>query len=84
MRKAILSAVASFGIALSVLSSGGCAAVASSLPTATNLNGDAWYTECKGFFGLCFSSKVYYCPTPQGVRPAACREARMVEKPKSK
>jgi predicted alpha-1,6-mannanase (GH76 family) len=42
---------------------------------AQNANGDAWYTEATGFFGMTWESKVYYCPAPTS-GPAHCVEAR--------
>jgi hypothetical protein len=51
----------------------GCTSVVSSLPTSTNVNGDAWYTTKK-----MFKSKVYYCPAPTS-GPATCTEAKYVD-----
>lgn len=50
-----------------------CTHYVSSVPTANNMNGDAWYTTRK-----MFSSKVYYCPAPSS-GPATCTEAKMVD-----
>jgi len=49
-----------------------CTHYVSSIPTATNVNGDAWYSTRK-----MFSSKVYYCPAPSASQ-ATCTEAKMV------
>ena len=43
---------------------GGCGAVLSSGGTYQNANGDAWYTEGTGFFGMYWGSHIYYCPPP--------------------
>ena len=51
----------------------GCVNYVSSVPTATNFNGDAWYTTRK-----MFKSTVYYCPAPSS-GPATCTEAKMVD-----
>jgi hypothetical protein len=51
----------------------GCVNYVSSTATATNVNGDAWYTTRK-----MFSSKVWYCPAPSG-GAATCTEANMVD-----
>lgn len=64
--------------AAALASSMGCAYVTSSQPSATNVTGEAWYTEATGFFGLFWGSKVYYCPAPTAAGPATCKEAKMV------
>jgi hypothetical protein len=57
---------------------GACSVVTSSIPSMTNDTGEAWYTESKGFIGITWGSKVWYCPPPtQG--PATCKQAKMVE-----
>lgn len=49
-----------------------CTHYVSSIPTANNVNGDAWYSTRK-----MFSSKVWYCPAPSGGQ-ATCTEAKLV------
>jgi hypothetical protein len=49
-----------------------CQHYVSSIPTANNVNGDAWYSTRK-----MFKSKVWYCP-PASNGPATCTEAKMV------
>ena len=65
-------------MALAVMSLSACSAVLSSTPTTPSVNGDAWYTEVTGFFGMAFSSRVYYCPAPTD-GAAVCKEAKYVE-----
>lgn len=56
---------------------GACSVVTSSLPSLTNTTGEAWYTESKGFAGITWGSKVWYCPPPtQG--PVTCKQAKMI------
>lgn len=78
MTKLFKCAVVACAIAL-----GGCGAVLSSGGTYQNANGDAWYTEGTGFFGMYWGSHIYYCPPPSS-GPAVCQEARYVELPKQK
>lgn len=56
----------------------GCTHVISTMPSATSVTGEAWYTEAKGFCGIYWGSKVYHCPAPSADGPAMCQEARMV------
>ncbi len=65
-------------------SSMGCAYVTSAGPSATNVTGEAWYTEATGFFGLFWGSKIYYCPAPTAAGPATCKEAKLVPLPEKK
>lgn len=51
----------------------GCVNYVSSVPTANNVNGDAWYTTRK-----MFKSNVYYCPAPSSGQ-AVCTEANLVD-----
>ncbi|MBL9100765.1 MAG: hypothetical protein JNL82_07400 [Myxococcales bacterium] len=55
-----------------------CVSYVSSIPTANNVNGDAWYTTRK-----MFKSKVWYCPAPSN-GPATCTEAKLVPQGKKK
>jgi len=56
---------------------GACSVVTSSMPTITNATGEAWYTESKGFAGITWGSKVWFCPPPtQG--PGTCKQAKMI------
>ena len=64
-------------IAVSIVGAG-CSTVASSMGGATNLTGDAWYTESIGFPFLSFSSSICYCYAPAPKTPALCKEARLV------
>jgi hypothetical protein len=59
---------------------GGCVSVVSSMPVATNMTGEAWFTETTGIPGLPFSTRVYYCPAPTAPGPAKCTEASYVSK----
>jgi len=56
----------------------GCAYVTSSMPSTSNVTGEAWYTEATGFFGLYWGARVYYCPAPTAAGPATCKEAKLV------
>jgi hypothetical protein len=73
MRKLMLSLVAAGGL----WAAGGCAAVTSSTATFSNVTGEAWYTEGKGFAGYYWATKVFYCPPPAS-GPATCKEAKMI------
>lgn len=66
-------------VACALLSSVGCANVASSLGGNTAQTGEAWYVKTKTLGALILSSKVFYCPAPQGNAAAQCKEAKMVE-----
>ena len=63
----------SSALLLAIVAVTGCSSVASSLPTMTTVNGDAWYTTKK-----MFKTKIFYCPPPSS-GPAICTEARYVE-----
>jgi hypothetical protein len=65
-------------------SASGCAYVTSSMPSATNVTGEAWYTEATGFFGMFWGSKVFYCPAPTAAGPTTCKEAKLVPLPEKK
>ncbi len=56
---------------------GACSVVTSSMPGMTNTTGEAWYTESKGFIGITWGSKVWYCPPPSS-GPQTCKEAKMI------
>jgi|GEM_PF-2578415 len=57
---------------------GGCAVVTSSMPSASNLTGDVWYTEGTGIMGYAFKTRVFYCPAATAPGPATCKQAKMV------
>lgn len=61
----------------------GCASVTSAMGGNTTDTGESWYVRSTGFFGMVFSSKVFYCPAPAN-GPAQCKEAKMVETPSTK
>ena len=65
-------------LAFAVAGASGCAVVTSSMPSATNMTGEAWYTEAIGFAGLTWGSKVWYCAPPSG-GPALCKEAKLIK-----
>jgi hypothetical protein len=73
-------------LAASTLAAGssGCAYVTSSMPSTTQVTGEAWYTEATGFFGLFWGSKVFYCPAPTAAGPTTCKEAKLVPLPAKK
>lgn len=62
-----------------VMGLSGCSFVTSSIGADTTETGEAWWvkSKCLGF-GLCYASKVYYCPAPSS-GPARCKEARLVK-----
>ncbi len=62
----------------------GCAYVTSSMPSATAVTGEAWYSEATGFFGMYWGSKIFYCPAPSAAGPATCKEAKLVPLPEKK
>jgi hypothetical protein len=66
-------------LAVLAVSASGCSFVTSSLGADTTETGEAWWvkSKCLGF-GLCYASKVYYCPAPSS-GPARCKEARLVK-----
>jgi hypothetical protein len=80
MKRAMLGLLAASALASSM----GCAAVTSTMPSATNVTGEAWYVESTGFFGLYWGSKVFYCPAPTAAGPATCKEAKLVPLPEKK
>jgi hypothetical protein len=80
IKRAMLGLLAAGALAGSV----GCAAVTSTMPSATNVTGEAWYIEGTGFMGFAFSSKVFYCPAPTAAGPATCKEAKLVPLPEKK
>jgi hypothetical protein len=68
------------GILLSTLvCGGGCAAINSAIGGNNSETGEAWWVKSKGFFGMVWGAKVYYCPMPANPGPAQCREAKMVD-----
>ena len=80
MKRAMLGLFAAAALSGSM----GCAYVTSAMPSATNVTGEAWYTESTGFFGMFWGSKVYYCPAPTAAGPTTCKEAKMVPLPAKK
>ncbi len=54
-----------------------CTYAKSGMPTATNVNGDAWYVETVGMPGINFVTRVMYCPNPPGRGSATCTQAKM-------
>lgn len=66
-------------MACGLLGSMGCANIASSMGANTANTGEAWYVKTVAFNGFILSSKVFYCPAPQGAVAAQCKEAKMVE-----
>jgi hypothetical protein len=83
MRRALRGLLAAGALAGLYLGSG-CAAVTSSMPSSTAVTGEAWYTEATGFFGMYWSSKIYYCPAVTQAGPATCKEAKLVPLPEKK
>jgi hypothetical protein len=73
MRKLVHALVAAGALS----AAGGCASVSSSTATFSNVTGEAWYTEGKGFAGYFWATKVFYCPPPAS-GPATCKEAKMI------
>jgi hypothetical protein len=59
----------------------GCASVNSAMPGATNLTGEAWYSEAVGLpgaYGFKWAGNVFYCPAPLAAEPVVCKQAKMV------
>ena len=80
IKRTILGLLAAGALAGSM----GCTYVTTSMPSATNVTGEAWYTEATGFFGLYWGSRVYYCPAPTEAGRATCKEAKLVPLPEKK
>lgn len=78
MRK-LMNPLAALGLAILAAGLSGCSFVTSSIGADTTETGEAWWvkSKCLGF-GLCYASKVYYCPPPSS-GPARCKEARLVK-----
>jgi hypothetical protein len=65
-------------LAAGAIASSGCATVLSSGNSATNVTGEAWYTEAVGFGGLTWGARVFYCPAPTAAGPQTCKQAKMI------
>ncbi len=82
MNKTIRATVLRLGLALGlgmIALGGGCASVSSTMPSMTNVTGEAWYTEGTGFFGMQWGSRIWYCPAATSPGPTTCVEAKLVE-----